>query len=59
MFYFYGHYLGFWHSVVKVRSIIVEEHSASIFRVNELGTGECWNNWNEGVCGLCREVKEN
>jgi len=41
MFYFYGHYLGFWHSVVKVRSIIVEEHSASIFRVNELGTGEC------------------
>jgi len=37
MFYFYGHYVGFWHSVVKVFSIIVEENSASIIRVNELG----------------------
>jgi hypothetical protein len=34
-----GHYLGFWHSVVKVCIITVEEHTAFVFRVNELGSG--------------------
>lgn len=56
---FHGHYLRFWHSAVKVCSIIVKEHSASILRVNELGSGGCWNIWDKGMCWLCRKVWEN